>query len=376
MIVRVAAAFVLLVLSAPLFACSFCGDGFSRRQPLRERFAEAKVVIAGVLKNPVARDDGTGTTEFHITHVLKADAALGKSTTITIPRYLPVVADTPPDYLFFCSVVDGKVEPTHGIPGSKATTEYLASVAKLDPNAVEKRLGFFFQHLDSPDPTVSGDAFVEFARASDADIVTAKASLDRKKIRAWIADPKTPEERIGVFGLMLGLCGDKADAEWLHATLRAAPPTERVSANLGGLLCGLILLTPEPGWKLTAEVLASPTRGFSDKLNAISAVRFFQATRPKESKDQILTCLKVVVANNDLADLAIDDLRRWGWWDLTPTVLGQYAKHTAPSVRRGVVRYALQCPDEAAKQFVADVRTTDPMLVKKVEDGLKLYEKK
>ncbi len=373
---RVAAAFVLLVLSAPLFACSFCGDGFSRRQPLRERFAESKVVIAGVLKNPVARDDGTGTTEFHITHVLKADAALGKATAITIPRYLPVVADTPPDYLFFCSVVDGKVEPTHGIPCTKAVTEYLAAVAKLDPNSVEQRLGYFFRQLDAPDPTVSADAFIEFARAPDADIVKARAYLDRKKIRGWIADPKTPEERVGVFGLLLGLCGDKADADWLLAELRAAKPSERVSANLGGLLCGLILLNPEHGWKLTAEVLASPTRGFSDKLNAISALRFFQATRPKECKEQILTCLKVVVANNDLADLAIDDLRRWGWWDLTGTVLEQYARHAAPSVRRGVVRYALQCPEETAKRFVNDVRATDPALVKKVEDGLKLYEKK
>ncbi len=365
--------------SVPLFACSFCGDGFARRQPLREKFAEAKIVAAGVLKNPIARNDGTGTTEFHLTQVLKTDAALGKTTVLAIPRYLPVVGDTPPDYVFFCAVVDGRVEPVDGIAGGKAVVEYLEAEAKLDAKASpETRVGFFFRHLDAADPTVAADAFLEIARVSDADLVAAKAALDAKKIRTWIADQKVPDERVGVLGLLLGLCGDKTDTDWLTAEIVAAKPTERVLANLGGLLTATVLLNPDRGWKLANDLLASPTRGFSEKLHVISTVRFFQATRPKESKDRILGCLRTLIANSDLADLAIDDLRRWGWWDLTPTILDAFGKptHAAPVVRRGIVRYALQCPAAEAKTFVANLRTTDPTLVKKVEDGLKLYEKK
>lgn len=370
------AALVIGLVAAPVLACSFCGESFARRQTLRERFADAKVVVAGVLKNPVAKADGSGTTEFHVTHVLKGDAALAK-TTLTIPRYLPVVADTPPDYVFFCSVADGRIEPTDGVPGGKAVVEYLTGITKLDAKP-ESRVGYCFERLDDADTAVAADAFVEIARASDADIVKARAALDRKKIRAWIGSPKMPDERVGVLGLLLGLCGDRADADWLLAELRNPKPSERVLSNLGGLLTGAILLDPHEGWKVAADALPSPTRTFSDKLNVISTVRFFQATRPKESKDAILACLRELIANSDLADLAIDDLRRWAWWDLTPEVLAAYTKptHAAPVVRRGIVRYALQCPDEKAKAFVAAVRAKEPELVKKVEDGLKLYEKK
>lgn len=364
----------LLLIALPLFACSFCGDSFARRQPLRERYTESKIVVAGKLKNAFANSDGTGTTEFHIAKVLKGD--LGTVSRLTIPRYLPVIGDTPPDYLFFCSVVDGKIEPVHGVPGSKALSEYLTASARVF--GVESRLKFAFANLDSPDAAVSNDAFLDFARASDADLVMAKAVLDRAKLRAWIADPKTPEDRVGVYGLLLGLCGDRSDANYLLAELRSAKPSERATANLGGLLGGAILLAPDDGWKLATELLADPKRNFSDKLNAISTLRFFQSTRPKESRERILSCLKAVIANGDLADLAIDDLRRWQWWDLTATVLDQYAKpsHAAPAIRRGIVRYALQCPDETAKSFLVDVRSKEPDLVKKVEASLKLYEKK
>jgi hypothetical protein len=42
-------------------------------------------------------------------------------------------------------------------------------------------------------------------------------------------------------------------------------------------------------------------------------------------------------------------------------------------VRRGIVRYALQCPAEEAKRFIVAVRQKDPKLVEKVEESLKLY---
>jgi hypothetical protein len=365
---------VLALLSGPLLACSFCGDSFARRQPLRERFAESKLVLAGQLKNAVANPDGTGSTEFHIATVLKGE--IGKHRVLTIPRYLPVVADTPPDFVFFCTIADGKIEPVHGVSGGKALVDYLKAIDVA--NSVPARLAQAFAHLDADDSTVSTEAFLEFARASDAELAGAKGVLDRKKLRGWIADPKTPVDRLGVYGLLLGLCGDAADAKFLLTLLKSDRPDDRIASNLGGLLGGAILLAPDDGWKFAAQLLADPKRNFSVKLNAISTLRFFQATRPKESRERILACLAVVIANGDLADLAIDDLRRWKWWDLTATIFEQYPKpsHAAPATRRGIVRYALQCPDESAKAFVADVRAKDPALVKKVEDNLKLFEKK
>jgi hypothetical protein len=79
--------------------------------------------------------------------------------------------------------------------------------------------------------------------------------------------------------------------------------------------------------------------------------------------------------HGDLADQAIEDLRRWGYWDLTVDVLSQFPKptHTAPITRRCIVRYALCCPNEEAKRFIVAVRQTDPKLVKDVEASLDLF---
>ena len=68
-------------------------------------------------------------------------------------------------------------------------------------------------------------------------------------------------------------------------------------------------------------------------------------------------------------------LRRWGWWDLTVEVLAPFNQptHKAPIVRQALVRYALSCPDAAAKTFLESARKSDAKLVERVEEGLKKF---
>ena len=112
------------------------------------------------------------------------------------------------------------------------------------------------------------------------------------------------------------------------------------------------------------------------RLSAIQAVRYFQANRVTESKTEVLACYRELLGNPDFADVALDDLRRWATWDLTADVLKQYPKptHAAPIIRNGIVRYALTCPDAESKMFADALRASDPKLVAKIEESLKLYE--
>ena len=73
--------------------------------------------------------------------------------------------------------------------------------------------------------------------------------------------------------------------------------------------------------------------------------------------------------------MAIEDLRRWGWWELTDDVFMPFdtPSHKAPIVRQAIVRYALTCPDESAKKFLDRVRKSDTVLVERVEEGLKRF---
>jgi hypothetical protein len=71
--------------------------------------------------------------------------------------------------------------------------------------------------------------------------------------------------------------------------------------------------------------------------------------------------------------MAIEDLRQWKVWDLTPQVLAQFDRKgvTSELVQRAILRYALQAPQEAAAAFVAEQRSRDPNRVKEVEEALK-----
>jgi hypothetical protein len=367
---------VLLLSAAPAVACSFCGGNVGAKATLREEFARAKAVVAGKLKNPKVNADGiSGTTEFHFDTTLKSAAVVKGTTMIVLPKYFPVVGATPPDYLMFFDDRDGKPDAAFGVASTKELVAYLAGLEKVDATDPAKRLAYHFRHLDSPDPAVSGDAFLEFAKASDADVIRAKAALDPKRLQKWLTDPTTPADRVGVYAMLLGLCGEKGYAATFAALLAERPMADRVRDNLGGVLAGYALLDPATGWACFTAILTDQRWKFEDRYAALTGVRYLQANRSADSRAEVLKVYRTLLADTDFADLVIDDLRKWGWWELSADVLKRFdGPMTSAAVKKAVVRYALTDPGDAAKRFVTEVRKADPKLVEKVEDGLKLLK--
>ncbi len=369
---------VALVLVVPRAdACTFCGDNVRTKPTLRMQFAQAKAVLYGTLKNPrVDPKTDEGYTDLHLSAALKDDPARGNQNVLVLRAYLPVIGDTPAAYLAFCGVANGKLDAAFGVPATPAVVEYLKGSAKLDATDCAACLAYFFKHLGSADATVAADAFVEFARATDTDIAKAAKHFDPAVLRKLIADEKTPGERLGVFAFLLGVSGGPADAAFLGGLLKQSPLSERVRDSFGGLLAGYVLLAPKDGWALTAAVLGDDKQSYSVRLSSINTVRFLQATRGADNKAEVLKCCAALLPHGDFADQAIEDLRRWGYWELSADVFAQFAKptHAAPIVRRCIVRYALSCPNDDAKRFVASVKQTDPKLVAAVEEMLKLFD--
>ncbi|MCI0703122.1 MAG: hypothetical protein L0241_18750 [Planctomycetia bacterium] len=369
-------AVALLLTASPVGACTFCDGNVRARPTLRMQYAQSKAVLHGKLKNP-RFDPKTdeGFTDLHISSALKDDPARGNQNVLVLRQYLPVIGDTPADYLVFCNVAEGKLDVFGGVPAPLAVVEYLKAAAKLESADAPTRLGFFFKHLASPEAIVAADAFVEFARASDTDIVKSAKQFDPAVMRKLIADEKIPGERLGVFAFLLGVSGGPADAAFLAELLKKSPMPERISGSFGGLLAGYVLLAPKDGWAFTTSVLGSDKQPYPARLSAISTVRFFQAYQGNACKPEVLKCCSALLPHGDLADQAIEDLRRWGWWDLSADVFAQFGKptHSAPIVRRCIVRYALTCPNADAKKFVEAVRRSDPKLVTSVEEQLKLF---
>jgi hypothetical protein len=367
---RPAVCLFVLVATPVAQACTYCDPSNLRFQTYRQEARTSKFVVVGTLANPRLVGE-SGVTDLNVEHVPKDDPARGRRQTLTLPRWVPVDAKKPPRVLVFFDVYEGKIDPFRAVTLKGAgVPDYLRAALALDDRDRVAALLFYFRHLDSPDPDVAGDAFLEFAKATDQEIGAVGPRLDPAKLRKLVADPRTPPERLGLIAFLLGACGTKADADTLAAL--ADKPDERTAPALGGLLGGLIELRPEDGWKRTLAMLEDPRRAYQDKLAALGTIRFFHAYRPVEYRKSILTGMAAVVTRGDMADMAVEDLRRWHWWDLTKHVLAQYNRptHTAPLVKNAILRYALTCPDGDAAAFVKAVEAADPTAVREVRESL------
>jgi hypothetical protein len=365
---------VLLSMLGPTRACSICSGDLAQKSTLRQTLATAKAALRGDLKNPqLSNDFQSGTTELHITSVLKNHAIIEKQKLVLIPRYLPVIGNTPTDYIVFVDEVQGKPDIITGYPGSAELAQYLTSIAKLDAKTPTTRLAFYFAHLDSTDATVAQDAFLEFVKATDTELTEAKAVFDTKKLRHWLADPKLPAEKIGVYALLLGSRGDPADQK-LFPTLATQALTREGSGALAGVLAGWTLLDTRAGFTAIHKVLLDPKRDYAERLNALSAVRYLYANHAK-SYAQELGSVYHSLLSSDLADLAIGDLRRYRAWNFTDAVLGTFGKPGQSAlVQRLVVRFALTSPEASAKKFLDELRQTNPKMVREAEEFLRETE--
>src|SRR5262249_40317757 len=146
---------------------------------------------------------------------------------------------------------------------SSAVLDYLEKAKGLQGKDRTQVLLHYFQYLDHRDPTVAGDAFLEFAKSSDQEIGQAARHLAPDNLRGLLDDPKTPPERLGIFALLLGACGSERDAQQLRAMIER--PTDRTVAALDGLLGGYIHLRPREGWDLVVAILADPRRSFAER---------------------------------------------------------------------------------------------------------------
>jgi hypothetical protein len=367
-----------VLIPAPALTCSLCAGNPQTSQTLRHEADQVRLIVYGTLTNPRLNPDpliGGGWTDLQIEQVLKNDPILAGKKTITVPKYLPVEPDKPVHFLLFCDAANGKLDILTGRPVSGAKMlEYVKAVLVLDVKDRIKALQFYFQHLDSDVPEIAADAYLELAKANDQEIGQLAPTLKPDRLRKLLRDPNTPAERLGLFAYLLGGCGGKSDADLLLSLLNK--DSDQTRSAYGGLLAGYIVLQPEAGWKLASKVLADPHRSFPERFAALGTLRFFHGWKPQDNHAPILAAIKAAIEESGLADMAIEDLRRWEWWDLTATILPKYGQkdYEAPLTRRAIVRYALCCPQPAAAKFVAERKKIEPDFVADVADSLE-FEK-
>ena len=183
-----------------------------------------------------------------------------------------------------------------------------------------------------------------------------------------------PEERLGLYAFLLGGCGHDADISFLLEMLKSQD--SRAQAAFDGAMVALIRLHPDKGWKALDGFLKADDTPLQTRLSCIRSIKVAgEIMQDKSDKAEIFKALNIALKQGELADLAIEELRKMKYWGFTQEILNIYGTkgYTAPVMKRAFLRYALTAPkDPQIEKFLALIETKDSQMILEVKESLGL----
>ncbi|HET6326299.1 MAG TPA: hypothetical protein VFG04_16595 [Planctomycetaceae bacterium] len=367
---------LVLTASTQTFGCPLCS---TLTPTLTEQIAQADgVCLVRFVQSELAHDQNPGSSTYVVLEVLKTskDAVKMGDRIKRAPARPAKVGDL---FLVLGPKASDGNRIEWGTP-TEITEAGFAYVAQAPPPKVSrpKRLKYFVRFLEFPDLLVSNDAYFEFSNAPYQDICAVASFLPKEKLRTWLSQPQTPETRVGLYGLLLGLCGDRDDAMLLADKI--APSTGQFRLGLDGMISGYLLLAGSSGldkiddWKF--KVHNGKAAAYSDTYAAMAALRFMQDyAGGKISSERLMQSIHLLLDRPELADLAIRDLARWKDWSIQDRLISVYGKdaYNRPGIKAAIIGYMLasakgkEQPAARAKQFLETLRKREPKVVRAAE---------
>ncbi len=369
----------LIVCSAGLpsvGACPFCS---APMLTLSEQLAQSDVVVlAQWVEATKPTEKKTGNTTYEIRQVVRGSKELRKeSNRIKLARYrVGKIGD-----LFMLMGSKGTViEWSRPLEVTETSFNYIVQ-APSPESPPEKRLAYFAKFLEFPDSLVANDAYGEFATARYEDITPLAKMLPRKKVRKWIVSEDTPVTRRGLYGLLLGLCGNEEDAKLMEKQI--TEETEDFRLGIDGVISGYLLLTGAKGLDVIDEIkLKNQKVAFSETFSTMQSLRFmWQHGAGRIDKERLRQSMRLLLSRPELADLVIADLARWRDWDIQDRLMELYGaeEYDVPSIKRAIVRYMLASSQDIPKVDPSSSVSPEPILPDHVAKGrnhLAVLEKK
>jgi hypothetical protein len=365
--------FLALALVSISQACPFCNAEAGKT--LLEEVGEARFVVYGWLESA---DESKETSVIGIEKVIKDDPDRPKGDRLTIKKFLdPNVIDRKKDrVLLFCDFYKGQPDAYRGVvvkTGSKMP-EYIEGVRARKDKPLSERLAFCFNYLDDPDQEVSGDAYKEFARSDYSDFKAMAKSLPSARVLKWLTDKTSPAPafRMGLYASMLGHCGKAEDADVVKKLL---DDPDRRTSGVDGLLAAYVMLKPKEGFAYLRNVLKSPKEDFMYRYAALRALRFLNDYRSDlVARKELVEAACLLLDQDDISDMAVEDLRKWKAWETAPRVVALTKKPNIDEltvVKRAVLRYCIQAEGSPEAEAYLKARTADdPEAVKDARELL------
>lgn len=366
-------------LATAVTACPFCSaPSLTLTEQLAQSDAAALVHWVDATKGSDANP--AGDTTYEVVDVLKGSGdSPKKGQRITLARYR---AGQKGDLFLLMGTQGTVIEWSSPLEVTEASYNYMAQ-APSPESPTQERLAYFLKFVEYPDPLVANDAYAEFANAPYKDIAPLAGKLPREKVRAWVMNPDTPATRLGLYGLLLGLCGTDEDAALMKEKISES--TQDFRLGIDGVMSGYLLLAGEEGLHLIDKTkLKNKQAPFSETYAAMQALRFMWTYAPARiDKARLRQSMRTLLDRPELADLVVADLARWKDWSVQDRLMELYGaeEYDIPSIKRAIIRYMLvstkdapsadgvEQPDHVkkAKQHLAVLRKMDPKTVREAE---------
>ncbi len=334
-------------------------------------------------------NESAGTARFEILNVAKSrEDTFKPGDTIELPQYLAGNQEA------FYSLMGPDTDFIDWHSPNEVTAASWDYLAKMPPPATDpakqiERLAYFLNYLEHPELLVSNDAYGEFASAPYDIIKPLSDRMPREKLRQWVTSSDTPVTRLGLYGLLLGLCGTEEDAAAMEQKILV--PDSDFRLGIEGVMSGYLIIRGEDGLQVLedskmkaktftnkdGEELKLP---FSETYATMQTLRFMWTYEPDRiPKQRLKESMRILLERPELADLVIADLARWKDWGVQDRLMEMYAdeEYDIPSIKRAIVRYFFYCSEDIAEgaekppeyaataaTHLAELEALDPKIVR------------
>lgn len=338
--ILVAAAVLLSVVAREAEACPFCP---APTTTLNEKLVQSDfAALAQFVSSVKPEGDDRGSSVFEFLRIVRnAGDRFEVKQRVTVSRY----ANGDPGELF---LVTGKADDVVLWDAPQAITETAFNYVAQSPSGElpwEKRLSYYMKFLEFPDEQISTDAFSEFAKAPYDAVAAMRNKLPREKLRKWLFEEQAIPLRHGLYGMMLGLCGDESDAAKFKEVITRKDVDFRV--GIDGVMGGYMLLKGETALELIEESkFHDPDVPFSELYSALTALRFMWTYGTDAvSKQRLRESMRSLLDRPRLTEIVVTDLSRWKDWGATDELLKLYPdeRYSDRYSRRSIVAFLMLC---------------------------------
>lgn len=313
-----------------VLACPFCPG--SLELTFSQQIEDG--VAAVIARQDVARGE-RNQAGFLVLDVLKtsADFAVAAKDSLRVTAYSEGVTG---DLYFIVAglTADGKVLWGPPQPITAACRQYILQRPDYSRPRPE-RLAFYANYLEYEDADVAIDAWTEFASADFEQIAPIVDRLPHDKLSAIMAGTldksimlQSPEW-LGLYGMLLGMCGNESDAQTLQdLVLAPADSPDMPRLGIDGVMGGLLLLQGEEGLELLiSHVVDNPSAPIAEHFAVRNACSFMWSYgNERVPLARLEEVVRVYLHEPQLTAVVLPDLARWKDWESIGVIAELHAR--------------------------------------------------